>query len=181
MRRRSARRKARAIASNVVAFHPPPRPIDVYTDIANTRAARERLDALLTLLARQRKDAFNAFLQAFAASLAALKYAADRTFVDAQIAKFTIWKHADDELAKRIDAMNVIRAGLEDRIREFEKTYRNETAELLSGQIDSLKQQTQDSKSDRDPVDERVAVLQSELDRVHESPKKSSAARKRKK
>jgi hypothetical protein len=183
MRRRMARRGARATASNVVALIQPANLIDIRTDIKNTLDARDRLQTLLATLATQRQDALNAFLRAFAADLAAIKGTPDRAFVDAQFAKFTARKSADDELAKRIDVLNVIRVALEHRIGEFAKTNRDEVIELLKQQISALEEQTQGPGSDQDAVNQRIAALQDELDRLVGSAgaKPPAAARRRKK
>src|SRR5206468_2230194 len=113
MRRRIARTGARIMATNVVALTQPTNLSDIQADVRNALDARGRLPTLLDVLAVQRVDAVNAFLRTFAADLAAVKGDPDKAFVDAQFAKFTAWKTADDEFAKRIDALNAISASLE--------------------------------------------------------------------
>jgi hypothetical protein len=181
MKRRTPRRGARTTTTNVFALVKPANPDDIRTDIKNTLDARERLQTLFAALAAQRRDALNAFLRAFAADLA-VKGAPDRAFVDAQYAKFTARKAADDELAKRLEALDAIRVDLESRIGEFEKTHRNEVVELLTRQIAALSEGPQVPESDKDAVNQRITGLQAELDRLLGSAaaKSSVAARKRK-
>jgi hypothetical protein len=177
MRRRSARREARVMATNVVALIQPVNRIDIYTDITNTRAAWERLQTLLPTLATQRQDALYAFLRAFAADLAVIKGAPGTAFVDTQLARFRAWKSADNEQAARIGV------GLENRIGQFEKTNRNEVIELLTRQIAALNEEPPELESDKNALNQRIMVLQAELDRLLGSAvaKSSAATRKRKK
>jgi hypothetical protein len=180
MRRRTGT-KARATATNVVALTQPANLRDIPTDINNTLEARERLQTLLATLAAQRQDALKAFLRAFAADLASVKGAPDRAFVDAQYTKFTARKAADDELAKRLEALDAIRVDLESRIGEFEKTHRNEVVELLTRQIAALSEGPQVPESDKDALNQRITGRQAQLDRLLGSAaaKSSAAARKR--
>jgi chaperonin cofactor prefoldin len=183
MKRRTARRGAWTTATNVFALVKPANPDDIRTDIKNTLDARERLQTLFATLAAQRQDALNAFLRAFAADLAAVKGAPDRAFVDAQYAKFTARKAADDELAKWREALDAIRIDLESRIGEFEKTHRNEVVELLTRQIAALSEGPQVPESNQDALNQRIARLQAELDQLLGSAaatKSSAPARKRK-
>jgi hypothetical protein len=170
------------MATNVVALTQPGNAIDTYGDIKNTLAAREALQRLLATLATRRQDAMNAFLRAFAAEFATASGAPDKGLVNIQLPKFTAQKSADDELAKRIDALNAIRIGLEGRIGEFAKAHRDEVIELLTQQIAALKQQPQELWSDQDALNQWIAMLQDELDQLRGSAAKPRAGeRKRKK
>ena len=170
------------MATNVVALTQPTNLSDIQADVRNALDARGRLPTLLDVLAVQRVDAVNAFLRTFAADLAAVKGDPDKAFVDAQFAKFTAWKTADDEFAKRIDALNAISASLEKRIEEFEAEYRDEVIDLLTRQIAALNEELQRQESDESALNQRIKALESELNRVTGTPAtKSAAAKKTKK
>jgi hypothetical protein len=169
------------MATNVVALTQPTNLSDIQDDVKKTLDARERVPTLLNLLAVQRVNAVNAFLRTFAADLAAVKGDPDKTFVDAQFAKFTAWKTADDELAKRIDALNAISASLEKRVVEFETEYRDEVIDLLTRQIAALNEERARQESDEDALNQRIKALESELNRVTGTPATKSAAKKTKK
>lgn len=178
MRRSIARRGTRATGSNVVALIPPPSPTNTTIDIEKTFAARELLPTLLATLATQRQDASNTALRAFAADLAAVQNTPGRAFVDTQYGKFTVWKTADDELAKRIDALEAIRIGIENRIGVFEKTNKGEVVQLLTRQIAVLEEELQKQGGDEDALKRRIKALQDELVRVESAEAKSPAAAK---
>jgi chromosome segregation ATPase len=176
------------MATNVVALTPATtQPLsNIQTEVKSLFDARDRLQSLLDLLATQRRHAVNAFLRAFAADLAAVKADPDRAFVDAQFAKFTTWKTADEETAKRIDALTVVHVSLDKRIEEFETAYRDEVIELLTRQIAALNEQLKEKESDEAALNRRIKDLTYELDRVRKEPaaataKSPAAARKGKK
>lgn len=168
------------MATTLVSLTQPVPIGDIQTDIENTINARERLQ-MLVLLAVQRKDAQNAFLKTFAADLAAVKGDLDKGFVDAQFAKFNAWKAADDEMAKRIDALQTIAALLTVRIDEFKAAYRNEIIALLTRQIESLTEQLQKQEFQEDILNQRIEALKGELDALKpgDAAEKPSAAAKR--
>ena len=121
-------------------------------------------------------------LSSRAGSIARNELADVEAFVDAQFAKFTAWKTADEELAKRIDALNAISASLEKRIEEFEAEYRDEFIDLLTRQIAALNEELQRQESDESVLNQRIKALESELNRVTGTPAtKSAAAKKTKK
>jgi uncharacterized protein YceH (UPF0502 family) len=154
----------------VVSVSPPALVSDVSTDVANAITARERLQALLATLARQRKDLENAFLRLFAADLAAVKGDPDKSFVDAQFTKFNAWDTADGELEQRIDALQTIADSLEERIDEFKAVYPNEMVDLLTWQIESLKAQRQKQQSSEAVLNERIRALEGELNKLKPRP-----------
>lgn len=168
------------MATNVVALTQPTNLSDIQTDVKNTLDARDRMGALLAMLTAQRADAVNAFLRTFAAELAAVKGDPDKAFVDAQFAKFTAWKAADDELAKRIDALTIIQTSLEKRIGEFESAYPSEVIDLLTRQIDALTEQLKKQESDEGALSQRIKALEAELNRVRgtSAAKPEAAAKK---
>ena len=167
------------MATNVVALTQQINLSAIQTDVKNTLDARDRLQALLDALAQQRGDAVNGFLRTFAADLAAVKGDPDKAFVDGQFAKFTAWKTAGDELAKRIDAFSAISASLEKRIGELEHAYRDEVIDLLTRQIAALNEQRERQESDEEALNQRIKALESELNRVVATTATSSAAAKK--
>jgi hypothetical protein len=177
MRHRTGRR------SNVVALIQPGKAIDDRADMKNALIALERLQRLLATLATRRRDAMNAFLRAFAADLATAGDIPDQALVNAHVARFAVRKSADDELAKRIDVLNAIRVALDYRIGEFAKTNRDEVIELLKQQIAALEERPQRPGPEQDAVNQCIAALQDEMDRLLGSAetKPSAAARRRKK
>jgi hypothetical protein len=177
MRHRIGRR------GNVVALIQPGKPIDDRADMKNTIVALKRLQSLLATLATRRRDAMNAFLRAFAADLATAGDISDKALVDAHVVRFAIRKSADDELAKRIDVLNAIRVALEHRIGDFAKTNCDEVIGLLKQQIAALEEQPQKPGPEQDAVNQCIAALKDEMDRLLGSAeaKPSAAARRRKK
>jgi hypothetical protein len=176
MRHRIGRKRG-----NVVAFTQPARAIDTPTDIKYTLNASAQLPALLATLATRRREAVNAFLRAFAADLTAAGDAPGSALIDTQVAKFAVWESTDAEFAKRIDALNAIQVGLKRRIGEFAKTNRDDVVELLTQQIAALRDQPQERESDQAAVNQRIAVLQDELDHLPGAAKPAAAAKRRKK
>jgi hypothetical protein len=168
---------------NVVALIQPAKATDIHADIKNMLVAQRRLQTLLATLATRRWDGMNAFLRAFAADLAKAGDIPDKALVDTHVARFALRKGADDELAKRVEVLNVIRVALEHRIGELAKTNHDEMIELLKQQIAALERQPKKPGSDQDAVNQGIAILQDELDRLLGSaaPKPAAAARKRKK
>ena len=168
---------------NVVALIQPAKATDIHADIKNTLIARRRLQTLLATLAKRRWDGMNAFLHAFAADLAKAGDIPDKALIDTHVARFALRKGADNELAKRVEVLNVILVALEHRIGELAKTNHDQVIELLKQQIAALEKQPQKPGSDRDVVNQGIAVLQDELDRLlgPAAPKPAAAARKRKK
>jgi uncharacterized coiled-coil protein SlyX len=169
------------MATNVVALTQLADLSDIETDIKNTIDARERLQILYVTLARLRKSAANAFLRAFAFDLAAVKGDPDKAFVDAQFAKFSAWKTGDDEIGKRIDALNAIGIGINKRIAEFETAYRDEVIDLLRRQIAALNELLEKQEADEDALKRRIKALNDELGRLlpgAAKPKPAVAAKK---
>jgi vacuolar-type H+-ATPase subunit I/STV1 len=177
MRHRTGRR------GNVVALIQPGKAIDDRAEIKDTLVALKRLHSLLATLATRRRDAMNAFLRTFAADLATAGETPSKALVDAHIARFAVRKSADDELTKRIDVLDTIRVALEHRIGEFARTNRDEVIKLLQQQIAALKQQPQKPGPEQGTINQSIAVLQAEVDRLREpeEAKPSTAARRRKK
>jgi chromosome segregation ATPase len=171
-----------ATQTAVVPFAQPGAPTDIQNEIKNVMDARQRLEALIANLETQRKDAGNAFLKAFTTDLAAVKGDPDKAFVDAQFAKFNASRSADEEIAKRIAALRAIADGLAKRVEEFKVTYRDQVIALLTAQIQALEEQLKQQESQEDILNQRLAVLKSELDQLSSeaaSAKSAASARKR--
>lgn len=146
----------------------------IMAEIQNVFNGRERLQALLFRLVDQRKTAGEIFLKAFATDLAAVKGEPDKGFVDAQFTKFNSWKTADDDLFKRIDALQTIANGLEKQITLYKTKYKNEFIELLTQQIDTLREQWQKQENEEDQLSDRIDALERELAKMTNA---SSASR----
>jgi len=169
------------MATNVVALTQLANLNDVETEIKNTIDALDRMQLLFAALATQRKNAADAFLRAFASDLVAVKGVPDKAFIDAQFTKFTAWKTGDDEIGKRIEALNAIGTGLQNRIVEFETSYRDEFIDLLTRQIAALNEQLAKQEFDQDALKSRIQALNDELNRLVPAAAKArptSAARK---
>jgi len=177
MRHRTGRR------GNVVALIQPGKAIDGRAEIKDALVALKQLHSVLATLATRRRDAMNAFLRAFAADLAAGGEIPNKALVDAHVARFAVRKSADDELTKRIDVLNTIRVALEHRIGEFARTNRDGVIELLHQQIATLKQRPKKPGPEQEAVNQCIAVLQAEEDRLREpkEAKPPAAAPRRKK
>jgi hypothetical protein len=139
---------------------------DITTDIRNTLDARERMHALHATLTALRIAGRDAFLKAFSADLAALTTDPDKAFVDAEYAKFNTWKTADDDLAKRIEALESIARLLRERFAYFEKAYRDEVIALLKSRIATLQAQLDKEETDEAALNRRIDALADELARL---------------
>ena len=151
------------MATSLVQLAQPVAGNDIMNDIQNAFNGRERLQALLIRLAEQRKSLGEFFLKTFAADLAAVKGEPDKGFVDTQFSKFNAWKTADDELSKRIEALRTIADGLENQIATYKKQYKNEFINLLTQQIDALREQWQKQEIEEDNLSDRIDALEKEL------------------
>ena len=169
MRRHLAKKGAKTMAA-VIALPQPAAvggtPADITTVIKNTLDARERMYALHAMLIALRRTALDAFLSAFCADLAALTTEPDKAFVDSEYTKFNAWKAADDELGKRIEAVENIARYLRNRVAEFEKAYRDEVIALLEGWIAALRAQLEKEESDEGALYRRIDALNDELQRI---------------
>jgi gas vesicle protein len=151
------------MATNLVQLAQPVADNNIMNDIQNAFNGRERLQVLLIRLADQRKSLGEVFLKTFAADLAAVKGEPDKGFVDAQFSKFNVWKTADDELSKRIEALRTIAEGLENQIAAYKKQYKNEFINLLTQQIEALREQWQKQEIEEDHLSDRIDALEREL------------------
>ena len=151
---------------------------DITTDIRNTLDARERMHALHVTLTALRFAGRDAFLKAFCADLAALTADPDKAFVDAEYTKFNTWKTADDELAKRIEALENIARFLRERFALFEKAYRDVVIALLESRIATLQAQLDQEESDEAALNRRIDALTDELIRLTPGIAAGAVARK---
>jgi chaperonin cofactor prefoldin len=155
-------------------------PTDLGVEIRNTFDARERLQALQAALATRRADAAAAFLKSFVTDLAALKPEGDKAFVDTQFTRFTAWKAADDEFAKRQSALTEIALGLEARIVYFSATQRVLVVAMLRQQIDTLSHQLAATEADEAVIEQRIEALRADLRKLTGGAAKPKAKAKKK-
>lgn len=155
--------------SNVVPMTPQLVPGDVRTDIANTMEARDKLDTLLANLATQRKLALDQFLQTFAADIVRQPGVPDTKFADDELKTFTTWDNGDQEAGKRIQNLIRIREGLDQRIKNFERFYRDAAIEVLKLRIQALHAQRTTTELDERALDHRIHTLEVELARLQRS------------
>jgi hypothetical protein len=169
-----------ATPTTVIALTQLAAPSDTQTEIRNAIDAREGVQALIATLESQRKDAGNLFLRTFAADLAAVKGSSDKSFVDAQFAKFNTWKTADEEIAKRIAALQTIADGLKRRIDEFKAANRDQVIALLRQQIQVLEELQEKQDAEEEILNQRLEALKSELDQLASETSAKTAAPARK-
>jgi hypothetical protein len=148
---------------------PQPVPPDVRKDIASTMEALDKLDTLLANLATQRKAALDDFLRKFSTDIVGQPGVVDTKFADDELKTFATWDTGDQQAGKRILDLTRIREGLDERIRNFERFYRDDAIEVLKLRIKTLVAQRKLVEFDERGLDHRIHVLEVELARLQRS------------
>ena len=141
----------------------PPAGVDVRAEIRNARLARDRVQALVTLLQSQRSDASATLLKTLAADFAALKDAPNKAFADTEFTKYSAWSTADQDFGKRIDAFESLEPLIDAYVDELAAGHRAEIVAILTEERDTLEAQLDKEEADTTAVEARIQQLDVEL------------------